>query len=122
MARSRAIEAVVSRLIAKTMSNPPSAANVTSRWRNAVVAQWVHVAQSPVGIPWAQGHLQQSRQRHRKRARFVEGQNNLALLAVLVLEGEAYRASVARDSAITFMHLPLPSIAVTRRLAKSLSY
>jgi Oxygenase, catalysing oxidative methylation of damaged DNA len=89
---------------------------------HAVVAQWVHVAQSPVGIPSAQGHLQQSGQRHRKRARFVEGQNNLALLAVLVLEGEAYRASVARDSAITFMHLPLPSIAVTRRLAKSLSY
>src|SRR6478735_1036497 len=58
-------------------------------------------------------------QRHRKRARFVEGQHNLALLAVLVLEGEAYRASVARDSAITFMHLPLPPIAVTRRLAKS---
>jgi hypothetical protein len=84
---------------------------------HAVFAQWVHVAQSPVGIPSAQGDLQQSGQRHRKRARFVEGQNNLALLAVLVLEGEVYRASVARDSAITFMHLPLPSIAVTRRLA-----
>ena len=60
---------------------------------HAVVAQWVHVAQSAVGIPSAQGRLRQSRQRHRKRARFVEGQNNLALLAVLVLEGEAYPAS-----------------------------
>jgi alkylated DNA nucleotide flippase Atl1 len=51
---------------------------------HTIVAQWVHVAQNAVGIPSAQGHLQQPRQRHRKRAGVVEGQNNLAPLAILV--------------------------------------